>query len=61
MGKSHPIEFFGDFINDDLGEKAEALFEEINKSIILKDHVDLEHVNIDGSKLEANAINIPGS
>ena len=56
MGKSHPIEFFGYFINDDLGEKAEALFEEINKSIILK-----EHVNIDGSKLEANAINIPGS
>lgn len=61
MGKSHPIEFFGYFINDDLGEKAEALFEEINKGIILKDHVDLEHVNIDGSKLEANAINIPGS
>ena len=61
MGKSHPIEVFGYFINDDLGEKAEALFEEINKSIILKDHVDLEHVNIDGSKLEANAINIPGS
>ena len=61
MGKSHPIEFFGYFIYDDLGEKAEALFEEINKSIILKDHVDLEHVNIDGSKLEANAINIPGS
>lgn len=46
---------FGYFINDILGDSAEDLFKEINRVIFEKEHVDLTHLYIDGSKFEANA------
>ena len=35
--------------------QAESLFYEITQEIITKEHVDLDHLYIDGSKFEANA------
>ena len=46
---------FGYFINEVLNESIEDLFSEINKAIFQKEHVDLQHLYIDGSKFEANA------
>ena len=46
---------FGYFINRVLGDSVEGLFNGINSAIIKKDHVDLQHLYIDGSKFEANA------
>ncbi|MDO4634123.1 MAG: IS1182 family transposase, partial [Eubacteriales bacterium] len=46
---------FGYFINDVLTDSIEEIFQEINRAIIEKDHVDLQHLYIDGSKFEANA------
>ena len=46
---------FGNFINDCLSESVEDIFKAINKYIIKKDNVDLNHLYIDGSKFEANA------
>ena len=46
---------FGYFINNVLRDQVENLFTEITQEIIAKEHVDLEHVYIDGTKLEANA------
>ena len=45
---------FGYFINEVLAEGIEALFAEINEMIFRKEHVDLNHFYIDGTKLEAN-------
>ena len=44
-----------DFINQELRCSLEEIVQEINSYIFNKEHVDLEHVYIDGTKIEANA------
>ena len=46
---------FGYFINEILQDKIEDIFNDINHVIFQKEHVDLQHLYIDGSKFEANA------
>ena len=46
---------FGNFIRDELTTSIEDIFLAINRVIFEKDDVDLEHVYIDGTKIEANA------
>lgn len=46
---------FGYFINEVLSDSIEEIFCDINKKIFEKEHVDLQHLYIDGSKFEANA------
>ncbi len=46
---------FGYFINDVLKDSIEEIFYDVNQVIFKKDHVDLMHLYIDGSKFEANA------
>ncbi len=46
---------FGNFIRDELTYSIEDIFRAINQVIFEKDKVDLEHVYIDGTKIEANA------
>ena len=46
---------FGYFINEVLSEKIEDIFADINARIFEEEHVDLQHLYIDGSKFEANA------
>ena len=46
---------FGYFINEVIGDSVEEIFKDINKKIFEKEHVDLQHLYIDGSKFEANA------
>ena len=43
------------FIQTELQESAEEIFQAVTKHIFLKEHVDLQHLYIDGTKLEANA------
>ena len=43
------------FINTYLKENIEQIFKEINTFIFKKDQVDLNHIYIDGTKMEANA------
>lgn len=45
----------GNFIRENLTNKIEDIFVEINKVIFKKENVDLEHTYIDGTKIEANA------
>lgn len=45
----------GNFIRGNLTNTIENIFVEINKVIFEKQKVDLEHVYIDGTKIEANA------
>ena len=45
----------GNFIRDDLTSSIEDIFLAINKVIFEKEHVDLDHTYIDGTKIEANA------
>ena len=46
---------FGYFINEVLQDKIENIFNDINHAIFNDEHVDLQHLYIDGSKFEANA------
>ena len=46
---------FGYFINEVLGDSIEEIFSDINQKIFEMEHVDLQHLYIDGSKFEANA------
>ena len=46
---------FGYFINEILQDKVENIFNDINHAIFNDEHVDLQHLYIDGSKFEANA------
>ena len=46
---------FGNFIRNELTASIEQIFIDINAYIFQKDHVDLEHTYIDGTKIEANA------
>ena len=44
---------FGYFINEILQDKIENIFNDINHAIFNDEHVDLQHLYIDGSKFEA--------
>ena len=46
---------FGYFIREELQKSIEDIFRAINRCIFKKEHVDLQHLYIDGTKLEANA------
>jgi len=46
---------FGYFINEVIGDSVEEIFNDINQKIFETEHVDLQHLYIDGSKFEANA------
>lgn len=46
---------FGNFIRNELTDSIEKIFIDINSYIFAKDHVDLHHTYIDGTKIEANA------
>ncbi len=46
---------FGNFIKHDLADSIENIFSAVSKVIFAKKQVDLEHVYIDGTKIEANA------
>jgi transposase len=46
---------FGYFIREELQGSIEQIFQAINAYIFEKEHVDLQHLYIDGTKLEANA------
>ena len=46
---------FGYFINEILSGSIEDIFADINRAIFEEEHVDLQHIYIDGSKFEANA------
>jgi len=46
---------FGYFINEVLQDSIEQIFYDINQAIFEEEHVDLQHIYIDGSKFESNA------
>ena len=46
---------FGDFINNEINGQVEEIFKAVMKYIGVKDCVDMQHLYIDGTKLEANA------
>jgi len=46
---------FGYFIREELQGNMEEIFQAVNARIFEKEHVDLKHLYIDGTKLEANA------
>ena len=46
---------FGNIIRNELTDSIEQIFMDVNTYIFEKDHVDLEHTYIDGTKIEANA------
>lgn len=46
---------FGNLIRKELTDSIEQIFMDINTYIFAKDHVDLQHTYIDGTKIEANA------
>lgn len=46
---------FGNFIRKDLTDSIEQIFLDVNAYLFEKDHVDLEHTYMDGTKIEANA------
>jgi len=46
---------FGNLIRNELTDSIEQIFIDVNSYIFKKDHVDLEHTYIDGTKMEANA------
>ena len=56
MNYEHPsYKTFGNFINTYLSNNIDELFKDVNEIIFKKDNVDLSHLYIDGTKLEANA------
>lgn len=46
---------FGYFINEILKDSIKEIFNDINKKNFETEHVDLQHLYIDGSNFEANA------
>ena len=46
---------FGNFIRNELTDTIEQIFADVNAYIFEKDHVDLDHTYIYGTKIEANA------
>ena len=56
MGHKTPsYRTFGYFINEVIKDSIEEIFNDINTKIFETEHVDLQHLCIDGSKFEANA------
>ena len=56
MDNEHPTyRSFGYFISEVLANSIEEIFYDINQKIFNEEHVDLNHIYIDGSKFEANA------
>ena len=53
--KAPSFKTINNFINKRLAVNIEILFRDINKYLFAKNNVDLEHVYIDGTKIEANA------
>lgn len=53
--KAPSLATFGNFIRNELTDSIEQIFLDVNTYIFQKDHVDLEHTYIDGTKIEANA------
>ena len=47
---------YGYFINEVLQDQIENIFNDINQAIFNEEHVDLQHIYIDGSKFEANPL-----
>ena len=54
-GETPTYKTFCNFINNNLKENIEEIFNGVFRYIKEKDHVDLNHLYIDGSKFEANA------
>ena len=50
----------GNFMNNVLNRKIDEIFADINSYIFTVENVDLNHVYIDGTKIEANANKIAG-
>lgn len=46
---------FGNFVREELKDKIEDIFMDINRYIFQTEGVDLNHIYIDGTKIEANA------
>lgn len=46
---------FGYFIREELQESIDKIYDAITKQIVKEEHIDLQHLYIDGTKLEANA------
>ncbi len=46
---------FSYFINEEIEGSIEKIFQAVMEYIVRKDHVDLQHLYIDGSKFETNA------
>ena len=46
---------FGNIIRNELTNSIEQIFVDVNTYIFEKEHVDLEHTYVDGTKIEANA------
>ena len=46
---------FGNLIRNELTDSVEQIFADINSYIFTRDHMDLQHTYIDGTKIEANA------
>lgn len=56
MDNEHPAyRTFGYFINEVLASSIKEIFYDINQKIFADEHVNLNHIYIDGSKFEANA------
>ena len=53
--KAPSFSSFGNFIRNELTEKIEQIFRDINQYIFESEGVDLNHTYIDGTKIEANA------
>lgn len=53
--KAHSFATFGNIIRNELTNSIEQIFMDVNTYIFEKEHVDLEHTYIDGTKIEANA------
>lgn len=53
-GETPSYHTFGDFINKVLGSSIEDIFNDVTKKIMDAEQVDLNHLYIDGTKLEAN-------
>lgn len=53
--KAPSFKTINNFINNRLSKNIEVLFRDINSFIFAENDVDIEHVYIDGTKIEANA------
>lgn len=54
-GKVPTYATFCNFINNELQKNIETIFRDINQYIFAQEHVDQQHMYLDGTKIEANA------